>query len=205
MGFKSHSIDNIFTDRPSVMQYNFLQPEVRELIDYTVQESLKPNPVIRVRRMLRSKNVAAKTNSFWQLPWSDLVLVREAIQEKNMFEVFKILYGLNECQFLNLDVFNAFAAYKWVMENLKEISDIELQELGSDIDQDMKDAGADRLQEFGYSVAVDSLAQGDMLKYNDILKKPYAVVFRKMCLDKVNYEIRKQYQENVSRKNKRNS
>jgi len=205
MGIKSYSIDQVFSKRPKVLHYNSLSPEVRELVDYTVKESLKPNPVLRVTAMIRTKMIKAKSESFWNLTWNDLVLVREAVKENEMADVFRILYGIDEKQFLKLDMFNAFSVYKWVTNNLMEMAEIEVQELGGDVDPEMKEAGADQLIEFGYMAAVDSIANGDILKHKEILSKPYAVIFRKMCLDKLNNQIRKTYQENVSRKNQRNN
>lgn len=205
MGFKPYSIENIFRNRPRMIHYSKMEPDVKELVDYTVKESLKPNPILRTRRRFKTRHLTAKFTDFWSMTWHDLETLRESVQEKNMPEVFKQLYGITERQFIQLDLFNAFAVYRWVVDELTAIAEIEIQELGGEMDSDLKEAGAEALQQFGYAAAVDSLARGDMLKHGEILVKPYRVIFQKMCLDKVNSDIKKQYQENVSRKNKRNS
>lgn len=203
MGFKSYSIETIFTNRPTLKHYAFLDGEVRELVDYTIKQSLKANEVLRLKSSFSTKQIKAKQSDFWFLPWSTLLEIREAVIEQNLVEVFRLVYGINQNQFLSLDVFNAFSAYKWVIQKLEDIALIEKQELGDGLTPEEKEAGAEALKEFGYSVTLDSLAKGNILRYNKILKKPYAVIFRKMCLDKTNNEIKKNYSENASRKNKR--
>lgn len=203
MGFKSYSIDTVFTKRPIIAHYPFLDNDMKELIDYTIKDSLRANEVLRLKTLFRIKKVKAKNSDFWFLSWEDLLLIREAVTDQNMLEAFKIVYGINEKQFVLLDVFNAFSAYKWIIDKLKEMAEIEKQELGGEMPIEEKEAGAEALIEFGYTVTLDSLADGDVLKYDEILKKPYAVIFRKMCLDKTNNEIKKNYSENASRKNQR--
>lgn len=204
MGIKPNNINNIFIKRPKVKDYLNLKPEVKELVDYTVSQSLKANPILRKKGFLHTKKITAKQPDFWFLSWSDLVELREAVAEKNMTEALNIVFGIDENDFLSLEIFNAFAAYKWVVEQLTEIAKIESQELGHELTQDEKDAGVEALQEFGYTVAVDSLAKGNLLKYDSILKKPYAIIFRKMCLDKINNEIKKNLYENANRKSRGN-
>ncbi len=203
MGFKSYNLTSIFRKRPRLKDYPSLQPEVRELVDVTIKDHLKPNPVIRRRSMIRTKKLRALKPNFWLMKWIDLVHLREAVEKQNMTRAMGIVFGISEKHMQSLDMFNAFAAYKWIIDQLVSMAEIEKQQLGSELDNDEKQAGAERLMDFGYTAAVDNIARGDLLKHEAVLQKPYAVVFRKMCLDKVNNDIRKQYQENVNRKNQR--
>lgn len=204
MGFKSHSIENVLSNRPRLIDYASLDNEVKELVDFTVQENLKPNPELRLKSVL-TKTVKPKQMNLWFLSWSDIIELRIAVSEQNMFEVLNIVFGINDKDFARLDLFNAFSAYKWIVEQFKAIVEIELQELSSELTEEEKEAGVEELQEFGYSVMLDGIAKGDLLKYDDYLKLPYVKIFRKMCLDKKRHDINKQMQENASTKSKRNS
>lgn len=204
MGFKSHSIKSVFVNRPRMADYSLLSLEVKEIIDYTIAESLQSNSTLRFKTVL-TKVLKPKYNNLWFHSWSEIIELRLAISENKMFECLNIVYGITQVQFALLDLFNSFACYKWIVENFKTIVDIEIQELASELSDEEKDAGAEELQEFGYTVALDGMAKGDILKYDEYLKLPYTKVFRKMCLDKKRYDINKTMQENASRKPQRNS
>lgn len=204
MGFKSHNVDTVLKNRPRLIEYASLSIEVKEIVDFTVQESLKPNPELRLKNVL-TKIAKPKQMNLWFLSWSDIIELRIAVSEQNMFEVLNIVFGINDKDFARLDLFNAFSAYKWIVEQFKAIVEIELQELSSELTEEEKEAGVEELQEFGYSVMLDGISKGDLLKYDDYLKLPYVKIFRKMCLDKKRHDINKQMQENASTKYKRNS
>lgn len=204
MGLKSHNIDTVLNNRPRLIEYSQLSIDVKEFVDYTIQENLKPNPELRLKSVL-TKIVKPKQLNLWSLSWSDIIELRIAVSEQKMFEVLNIVFGINETEFARLDLFNAFSVYKWIVEQFKSIVEIESQELSSEMSDEEKEAGVEELQEFGYSVMLDGIAKGDLLKYDEYLKLPYVKIFRKMCLDKKRYDINKQMQENASTKSKRNS
>ena len=202
MGSKQNSI-TLFKNRLKLSDYSSLPLESKEVIDYTIAESLKANSIIRLYGGLITKK--PKKNDLWFLSWSDIIELKIAIADENIFEVFRIVFGITEKEFSRLEMFNAFSAYKWVAEKIVEIINIEVQELASEMSDEEKEAGAEELQEFGYSLALDGMAKGDLLKYDAYLKLPYVKVFRKMCMDKKRYDINKTLQENARRKSERNS
>ena len=202
MGIKQDSL-TLFKKRLKLSDYSALTLESKEIIDYTIAESLKPNSIIRLYGGLITKK--PKKDNLWFLSWSDIIELKIAITEENIFEVFRIVFDLNEKEFSRLEMFNAFSAYKWVTQKAVEIMTLEVQELSSEMSDEEKEAGAEELQEFGYSLALDGMANGDLLKYDAYLKLPYVKVFRKMCMDKKRYDINKTLQENARRKSKTNS
>lgn len=205
MGKFKFGVEEVFKGKLLMAHYSFLDNEAKDLIDETVKKSLKPNPVLRIKTITGFNFLNPKQDNLWNLSWSDIVELRHLITEKCLFDVLKLMYGIKEKQFARLPIFNTFSTYKWIVERLEEMAVIEQQELGSEITAEEKEAGAEQLQEFGYSFSVDGLAHGDILKYNDIMQQNYAVIFRKMCLDKVSSEVKNQYQENASRKTQRGS
>ena len=203
MGFKQYNVETIFKQRPMLVEYPLLPQSVKEVVDFTVKESLRPNSALRIRSLI-PKTLMPKKSDLWYLPWSDIVELRVAVSEQNIYDVLRVVFGITEKQFLLLDLFNAFAAYKWIADEFQSIIEIEIQELASEPSEAEIDAGIEELQEFGYSVALDGLAKGDLLKYDDYLKLPYTKIFRKMCLDKKRYEINKNLQD-AGRKNQTDS
>jgi hypothetical protein len=204
MGFKQNSI-TIFKNRLKLSDYSTLTIEAKEVIDYTIAESLKANSLLRLGGFLKSNVIKPKKDNLWFLSWSDIIELRIAIAEENIFKTIKIVFAIDENEFSKLEMFNAFSVYKWIAGQYAEIVKIELQELSGEMSDEEKAAGAEELQEFGYSLPLDGIAKGDLLKYDEYLKLPYVKVFRKMCMDKKRYDINKTMQENASRKSKGSS
>jgi len=202
MGNQQNSIA-LFKNRLKLSDYSALTLESKEVVDYTISESLKSNSIIRLYGGLITKK--PKKDNLWFLPWSDIIELKMAIAEENIFEVLKIVFDIDKKEFSRLEMFNAFSVYKWVAEQCAEIIKIEIQELASEMSDEEKEAGAEELQEFGYSLVLDGMTKGNLLDYDKWLKLPYVKVFRKMCMDKKRYDINKTMQENASRKSKRNS
>jgi len=205
MGFKQVSVKDVFKSRLMLSQYPALPSDVREFVNYTVLGSLKLNNELRVNGLFKHKVIKPKKDNLWFLSWSDIIELRMAIVDENMFEVFKIVFGINEKDFVRLEMFNAFAVYGWAAKQVAEMIKIEFQELSNDLTEEEKNAGAEELQEFGYSLTLDVLTKGDLLKSDEWLKIAYAKIFRKLCIDKKRYDINKTLQENASRKLKRNN
>ncbi|WP_228853258.1 hypothetical protein [Aegicerativicinus sediminis] len=182
-----------------IKDYPFLDDQTREYVDYIIQNSLRANPILRVGR----KKVKPKQMDFWKLSWSDIILLRVYVGDKDIKAVNELVYGTSEKDFLKLQLLNSSACYKWVVDQLNHIAEIEKQELGDSVNNDLKEAGIDRLNEFGYSATLDELAKGNLLIYDQWLELPYMKIFRKLCLNKVKGEIQKNHNEIVSRKTKR--
>ena len=200
MGKKSNGI-NILSNRPTVEDYGRLSESDKELADKFIKDGLKPNKVLRIK----GRSMNPRQEDFWALSWDEIIQLRVAIAEKDMLSALKLMYRIGEKDFLRLDLFNCFAAYKWISGNMQEISDIEAQELGGEPTEEEKQAGVEKLQPFDYVVSLDVLAKKDILKYDRILAKPYSIIFRKLCLNKTIAEIQQNMIENANRKAKANS
>lgn len=199
MGRQSYSIDTIFDNRPTVETYSQLDEEVKAFVDDVIKDSIKPNKVLR----LNGKELQPKQDDFWQLTWSDIIELREEVKDMNMVEAMKIVYGVSDKDFSHLDIFNCFAVYKWMTEQLKGIGEIELQELGHEPTMEEKNAGVESLNEFGYALSLKSLTKGDKTKDAYYLGLTYAEIFREMCMDKRISEVQQNMIKNARRKTKR--
>ncbi len=204
MGRKSYNLETVLYNRPTLEDYPALLPDVKELVDYTVQECLKANPVLRLKRFAMTKYINPNKIDLWDLPWSDIIELRIAITGQNIEEVFRIIYGIGIKDFPKLDVFNAFAAYKWIVEEFGKVAELEVQELSSNSTEEEIEAGSEELQRFGVTVVLDSLTKGKIPKRKKYLRIQYKIIFEKLCLDKTKMDIRKTMAANASRKAKAN-
>lgn len=180
----------------TIKGYASLEGETKELVDYTIKHSLRPNPTLRKSR----KDIKPKEFDFWKLKWNDIILLRHYLSQKDVKAVHKLVYGINDKDFLRLDLFNCSACYKWVASKINEINDIEKQELGHQPTGDEINAGVERLNEFGYTVALYQFRGTDISKDKELLATPYAKIFKELCMYKTIREINEQNQKNVSRK-----
>lgn len=201
MGFKPYRLirEWFLKKNVRIRDYESLGTEDREFVDYTIKNSLRPNPRLRIGR----KKVRPKHFDLWAISWSDLILTRKYLGDNEIKELLKLHYGLKEKEFLLLNMFNAFAVYKWIAERVKEINDVEKAELDDEPTDDEKEAGVQELERYDYAVALDSLSKGQVWKEEELLQMPYSVIFRKLCLNRDKAEIQRKYQEIVSRKAKR--
>lgn len=196
MGAKSININNIFKRKLKVYNYLQLNPETKDIVDYTIKYGLNDCKILVVGR----KKFKPIFDDIFYLKWEQIIELQELVKDRNVFEVLKMIYKIDEKQFLKLNLYNCFSVYQFILSELQRMADIELQELS----EEQKNAGQEQLNRFGYYNNLDFLAKGDILKYDELLKKPYAVIFRKLVLEKVKYDIEKNYIKNVSRKIKGN-
>jgi len=200
MGWKSYSIEKVFDSRLRMWEHYKLPVEVKDVVDFTIIHNLKANPVLR---LTRKKDL--QIQSLWELRWTDIIELREALSTNDLVKAICLVYKIKPNQFNQLEIFNVYAVYLWIVTQFKVMMETEIEQLTLDLDDEEKQAGAEDLQDFGYVVALDGLAGGDILKYNDYLLIPYAKIFRKLVLDKTRYEINKNMQKNASRNATRNS
>lgn len=161
-----------------------------------VKQALRENPVLRVgKRALRPKE-----EDFWQLRWEDLIEIRELIGKGDLAGVIKLLYRIDDKQLVHIKLLNFLSVRKWIVARLSEIRDREANKFSHHYTAEEKAAGIEDLEQFGEAVALDDLAGGDPLKYKKLLKKPYGIIFLKLCLNKTRNLIEKKLIENAGRK-----
>jgi hypothetical protein len=204
MGRFKFDIKDLFKKRLMLTDYPNLSHDAKELVDYTIKKSLKCNSVLRVRGF-RTKYLKPKKANLWFISWSERIELGMAVDENDIFEILKIIYGINEKQFVRLELYNAFAVHKWIIEELKLIVQSEMNELHSEPTEEEKEAGVEELQQFSYYNSLDSFTNGNILIQEEWLKLPYSKIFRKMCLDKIRHDINLTMRENANRKANRNN
>ncbi|WP_298118106.1 hypothetical protein [Flavobacterium sp.] len=185
----------------TMLEYSLLNEEDKDLVDYTVKNFIKSNKILRVKKFFRQIDLQPKVNTLWELSWEDLLLLRSAISKSDIDSIFNIVYELKPEQMKSLEVFNVFASFNWISDELKAISNAEMERLHSELTNEEKEAGAEELIDYGYYSTLKAMCP-DLLKHNEYLKLSYSIVFRDMAHTKLINKINKKYNEIIAHKNK---
>ncbi len=105
--------------------------------------------------------------------------------------ISKLLKGIGSYQAERLSLQIALPFIFWVYDELGNIVKVEKEYLSSIPDGDLVNAGIDRLNELGEINLIDALAGGDILKWEDVKKLPYHIIFDKQRKMKLESDIQK--------------
>lgn len=204
MGKIDNSLDKLLLSKPRMIDYTRFTIVERDFLAEVYKDYIKPNPILRTRKWFFKGKRKPKQESFWNLSWEDVVMVRKHVTDDNLFELMRLMYGVNEVQFIALELLNVFSCLKWINEQLKGLSAAEEERLGSELSMEDINAGAEELQEYGYYPALRTL-QSDLLKHNEYMKLPYAIIFRELACAKLISDINRKKQEHAARTHKTSS
>ena len=99
------------------------------------------------------------------------------------------------------DVFDFFAQYNYLREQIDSINEVEGRMLAYSPTAEEEAAGLERFSKFGYFPQIDSLAQGKPWRYEEVKRLPYETAFTKLLLDKEKSDFDKEMYKIMSRKN----
>lgn len=181
-------------------QYLSFSEKERLFLDDVIEKYVKKNFELRI-----TKNVIKPTyDDFWMMPWGRLNELREKISSTNIFDVIQIIYDVTEEQFLELEILNVFSCYKWIISQIEIILQAEKDNISSEMSEAMKEAGAEELIPFGIYNSLRLICP-DLTKQEEFLKLPYAIVFRELAFISKSEKIKENYNEIITRKNRRPS
>ena len=112
--------------------------------------------------------------------------LQQASQSSNIFDVVFLFF---KEKVVSLNVFEYYAFYCYILEQLKFISKLEHKELNMEQDPDAKAAGADDFERFGPVMQIDKLAGGDVTKYDAIRNMSYEYCLTKLALITAEYNF----------------
>lgn len=110
--------------------------------------------------------------------------------DKIFFELLKdrdVNVFLNDVQRITTN--EALKFILWIRDELEGINNLERTYLISNPSAKLFQAGINRLDQFGLLNTIDNLANGDVLKYDEVRKLRYNVVFDKQYRDIISKEI----------------
>lgn len=99
---------------------------------------------------------------------------------------------LDESLVLNETVYRCKEQIEFLVDQIETVNNLERNNLAGYQDKDSEAAGIDRFNKYGHFIQIDTLANGDVLKYKQIEKEPYMLMFNKLMLeaDRSNYNAR---------------
>jgi len=92
----------------------------------------------------------------------------------------------------------------YIFDELNFISNLEKEYLSSTPDNELVNAGVRELDRFGSLNVIDQLANGDILKWEEVKKLAYKDVFDKLWKSNIEQKIQKNYNKIVQEKYKKN-
>lgn len=115
----------------------------------------------------------------------------------SIIESISIVTGLQNKEIFKFTITRIYGIINSIKEQLEIISSMEINELSDEEDDiDLITVNAnERMAKFGVLNTIDSLANGDLLKWDEIEKLPYLTVFTKLKMDKEKNKIQKEVSE----------
>lgn len=202
MGKFKNSVEKLLLSKPRMFQFEKFSDEEKEFVEHVIKNYVKPNPILRKYRLFRfnAKEIKPKKENFWNLSWQDILMIRKSFKDENLFETFRIVYGITEKEFMLLEIFNVFAALKFITDQLEMLRNAEEERLQSELTADEIEAGAEELQEYDYYNSLKAM-EPDLLKHDELLKLPYSIIFRDMAHTKKLNDIKKNHNDIIARRN----
>lgn len=186
---------SIFEDK-TVAEY--LLTEDKSLVDVVLQ-NLSPKKMISLNYKGQYFTIKPKVNDLFFLQWKWIIKIKKSLTESNLKAVKELIQAVfpisTDEQFYNCSIFDVFAAYTWVVEEVEKIYQAEKMKLYKKPTQKQIAAGIEDFDQLDDVPVVDSIAGGDIRKWNEVLELPYGQVLRKMLLNKIQNE----YNERLSK------
>ena len=183
----------VFQDK-TVAEY--LLTEDKTIIDIVLR-NVKPKRNISSRYKGKYFQWKPRVNSLFELEYKWVIRIKENLGSTTLNAVKDILMAVYDIrtdeQFYSCSVFDVFAAYAWIVEEVEGIYAVEKQKLYKKPTQKQVSAGIEDFEQLDDIPSIDALAGGDIMKWNMILDLPYGQVLRKFLLTKIQNEYNERY------------
>ena len=126
--------------------------------------------------------------------------IPELLEQSKYLEIAELLF---DKKFRIIKIQELISFILWVRDEILHINKIEKAKLHNNTEPELIQAGIKQLDVFGNINIIDSLANGDVLKWDLILQLPYYRVLDKLAKSNVENQIQKNYQKIMEQKSKR--
>ena len=137
-------------------------------------------------------------NDFMTWPYITVKEIQLTLSQDYDYEqvinIIKELTGMSVKKILGKSWIDIFKFIKFVFKSIERINELE-KKLIYEPDADEQNAGIEMYNEFGVFATIDRLAGGDPLKYDEIGKTEFSVIFVKLRLNQVDVQFAKNYQK----------
>lgn len=197
MGFEQSHIE-IFRYRTLEQFLTLADIELRDAIN-VVLEYVEPKKEISLTYNGKQYINKAIVGSLFEIEYKWILYLREQIEARKetylfMFKLLGHIFNIKtEKQFKNCCIFDLYGAYYWVLNELTSISEWEQQNLYTKPTQKELNAGIERFNQLGYIGTLDTLSNGILLNYNEVIELPTGMVLRKLLFNKLSREYQEAY------------
>ena len=140
-----------------------------------------------------AKNLARVDPQEWQ--WGRIKQIQDLVNREYLWltdiaEVVMIALDKPRDEVEQMKWFDIARFYTFILKAISEINEKE-QQLSYEPDAKEMNAGIERFQQFSWFATLDRLAGGDVLKYDEVGKQPWNIIFAKLLLQKTEAEYNK--------------
>jgi hypothetical protein len=141
-----------------------------------------------------NNNVWSVTDlSFGQVATLKLLLKEPSYM--NVVEIMNIVFGISSNELTKMSTIKFYHAINWIKNEIEQVYEREVENLTSDIDPLMKEAGVDRLNVFGDMNSLIMLGEKFSKSPDEIEHWNYNLVFSLLLHQKISSEVNKRYVE----------
>ena len=122
------------------------------------------------------------------------------LNENNIDEIINIICDIKDISVKKITDKEKISLTLWLIDELEAIGSLEQTYLSSNPEPELIASGIDELNIFGELNIIDSLAGGDILKWEQVKQLPYHSIFDKLRKDNIERKINKNYNKIISKK-----
>jgi hypothetical protein len=174
----------------------YILTEDKSLIDVILQ-NIRPKQSIALKYKDLYYKIQPRKKDLFEIEYKWIIKIKQNLSQANLNAVKEILSGMfpinTDQQFYNCSVFDVFAAYAWIVEEIENIYDVEKEKLHKKPTQKQIAAGIEEFDQLDDVPSIDGLANGDVSRWDEVLELPYGVVLRKTLLNKIQNDYNERY------------
>lgn len=139
-----------------------------------------------------------------ELTWGEVRAVIDLLgsgELPQVIEAFRLVYKIKHPARMN--VYHFYACIKHLTNEVQRVLEMEqraLQGEANPYEAQLQQAGADQLLPFKDLAIIDTLAQGDILRYEQVEALPYEVVFYSLYYKTIRQNIDNRFQQIMTKK-----
>lgn len=173
---------------------DYVSSKEQDQYDYYLRYGkLKPEDVLNI-------------GSFFELPFGFVkdmqYYASEGLDWKTFLETISEQLNRDIKELSNLSIFELQKARLYCIEEVKKVNKIEVDFLGHDTTPEEEQADISRFSSYGAFIQFDKLAEGNLLKFEEIKKLKYDLCFTKLKLEADRDSFMSDYHNIMKKKNK---
>ena len=162
-----------------------------------------------ITKYVVAKNCLGKksTQKLTKYPFKKVEELKELFSEGKIIELMCFLLSCNQRYILRRDYKEFVYFLRWIEKEFQNINRLEIElnrpkEGDEKMMMQLEQAGAESLNKFGILNTIDSLANGDILKWGEVESLPYEMVYTKLLLNKEKAAVERNYNQIIIEENK---